>query len=83
MIEIKVQNNGFYSENVEGTWNELVEEMATQVDGWNTYDVDRVENRGDTRQYWGTLNNEGKPVYTFWAVVTAEWGEIEIEPLNE
>ena len=81
MIKIKVQNNGLYSKNMEGTWNELVEEMATRVDGWNTYYVDRVENR---RQYWGTLNNEeGKPIYTFWAIVTAEWGEIEIEPLNE
>ena len=82
-LTIKVQNGGFYSRTAHGTWNELVEEMALKLESWNTYSVDRSENRNGIRHDWGTLyDEEGRPVYTFWATYTDEWGEVEITRLT-
>ena len=83
-ITIKVENSKFYGEGEQGTWEDLIEEMALKVEGWAGYEVDQSSYIGGARHMWGTLNDENfKPIYNFCAVVTAEWGEAEVETINE
>jgi len=80
---IKVENHGFYSETTEGTWNELVEEMAIKIDNWNTYVINSYEERDGVREYTGELlDEEGNVTYTFYAWMTKEKGEAEVTPYN-
>jgi len=82
-IAIKVQNSKVYGEDEKGTWEDLLEEMALKVEGWAGYDVDESSYIGGARHMRGTLNDENfKPIYTFYAVVTAEWGEAEVGRLR-
>jgi hypothetical protein len=79
-VHIQVQNSGFYGEGIDGTWAEMMVEVGTHVEGWNTYDVERTEWHYPYRHYWGTLDDEnGKPIYNFYAIVSENDADIEIE----
>ena len=83
MIQIKVENSGLYGKGIEGTWEDLREELALQIPDWHTYEVERYGWHGNKRSYWGSLFDEsGNEKYRFWAIFDEDEGEIEVESVE-
>jgi len=83
-IELKVENTGLYGKNEFGTWEEIREELALKVPDWNEYEITNHSWIGGKKHYWGNLIDEKRNVvYTFFAVLDSEEGEVEVIRIEE